>query len=475
MLKSTFLNILSPILPSSKGFIAKLVEFYRGTTSLKLLKEYEQSDMFNRMDLNNIQIKKFNDLIKSIYKNNIYYSNQFKENNKEKFLIKTLDEISEFNILSKNELRIGLKNRILHKNMVNMRYELATSGGTSGDPVTLYMDRNARSHGSAALLRYYGWWDVQIGDKMAVLWGRQLNPNQSKLNILKSDLHRLLGNRLFLNTFVINDKILSNHYSEIFNYNPIILRGYANSLYLFAKHIDSNNLKLWSSLKIISSTSEKLTVKMKDFIEKVFKKPVTNQYGCGEVYGAAFECPEGRNIHIAEEHVYIECLNASDEPVYEEEGRIVITDLDNYITPLIRYEVGDLGIITNEKCICGRIHKVIKEITGRLSDELLLANNNKIAPSYWSVLFRQFPEIDQACIIAVSKNELIIDFLLNNDFNKKNILFIKKTIKDVVGDDIILEFRKVKRIMKTNSGKHEWVIKKDIPGRYNTENIIKIL
>lgn len=475
MLKSTILNILSPILPSSKGKIAKLVEIIRGTNSLNILKHYNKTDKINRDELNNLKIEKLNKLIISVLNNNMYYIKHLGKTITEFVPFKNIDDFKSYNILTKSNLREGIRKNIYHKNIKKMKYEIATSGGTSGDPVTLFMDRNARSHGSATLLRYYNWWNVEIGDKMAVLWGRQVNQNQSKLNILKGDFHRLLGNRLFLNTFVINDRILWNHYSEILNYDPIILRGYANSLYLFAKYIDKNNLKLWSSLKLISSTSEKLTVEMKALIEKVFKKPVTNQYGCGEIYGAAFECPEGRNLHIAEEHVHIECLNDSNEPVYDQEGRIVITDFDNYVTPLIRYEVGDLGIITNKECICGRTHKVIKEITGRLSDELILANNNIIAPSYWSVLFRQFSEINQACIIVVSRSELIIDFILNTDFNEKKILFIKKSIKDVVGDNIELKFRKVKTIKKSSSGKYQWVIKEVNSDVNNANNIIKFL
>ena len=475
MLKSTILNILSPILPSSRGKIAKLVEIFRGTNSLNILKDYNKTDKINRDELNNLKIEKLNKLIISVLNNNVYYTEHLRKTKREFVPLKSIDDFKSYNILTKSKLRKGIRNNIYHKNLKKMKYEIAASGGTTGDPVIIFMDRNARSHGSAALLRYYDWWDVKIGDKMALLWGRQANPNHSKLYILKTELHKLLGNRLYLNSFVLNNEILENHYKEIFNYNPIILRGYANSLYLFAVYVNNNKLPLWTNLKVISSTSEKLTKEKKVFIETVFNKPVTDQYGCGEIYGAAFECPEGRNIHISEEHVHIECLNEVDEPVFEKEGRIVITDLDNYVTPLIRYEVGDLGIITKKQCICNRSHLVLKEITGRLSNELIMGNNNKISQGFWPDIFKKHSEISEATVYVISPEKLIIDFLLHKDFSKNNLTHLKISINEVVGKGIEIEFRKVKKIIKSNSGKHNWVIKNPNPIIFNSENIIEIL
>ena len=126
-----------------------------------------------------------------------------------------------------------------------MQYEKAFSGGTTGDPVKVLMDRNSRSHSTAAIMRYFNWWGCEIGQKTVVLWGRQFSSDIGKFGKIKTDIHRLLTKKLYLNTFMLNDNILLEHYKSFHAYNPYILRGYANSVYLFAQFIDIRIYHFW--------------------------------------------------------------------------------------------------------------------------------------------------------------------------------------------------------------------------------------
>tara|TARA_Y100001958_G_scaffold160115_1_gene166519 strand:- start:18631 stop:20022 length:1392 start_codon:yes stop_codon:yes gene_type:complete len=452
-------------LPKNDSLIVKLVEHLRGTNALNLYNKYKKSDLMSIKDINENKIKKLNILFNSIFKNNQFYKKHWKLNDLNQFKISSLSELEKIPILTKNHLKNSYDD-LIHKNIMNMQYEKAFSGGTTGDPVKVLMDRNSRSHSTAAIMRYFNWWGCEIGQKTVVLWGRQFSSDIGKFGKIKTDIHRLLTKKLYLNTFMLNDNILLEHYKSFHAYNPYILRGYANSVYLFAQFIYNQKLEIPDNLRLISCTSEKLTNEMKIFIEKVFNVAVTNQYGFGEINSVAFECRKGRNMHIVDEHVHVEALDENDQVVYDEPGRLVVTDLDNFTMPLIRYEVGDIGVISKQKCICGRHNNVLKEVTGRLSNALVLANGNKIAPSYWSVLLRPYRSIIQSCINVIDGRhiEVYLSLSTNNDF--LDIPYLKSSINKILGEKITFSIIQVTDVPKPKSGKAVWVI-------YNNEKISK--
>jgi phenylacetate-CoA ligase len=98
---------------------------------------------------------------------------------------------------------------------------------------------------------------------------------------------------------------------------------------------------------------------------RVFDAPIADEYGSSETEIIAFECPEG-NRHIISENVLVEVVKDTDKTA--EAGEIVVTDLNNRLMPLIRYRLGDRGILGDHACPCGRNLPILKEIQGRTSE-----------------------------------------------------------------------------------------------------------
>lgn len=97
-----------------------------------------------------------------------------------------------------------------------------------------------------------------------------------------------------------------------------------------------------------------------------------------EVSAIAYECSYHTGLHITLEHVYVEVLDSNNNNILVEPGMIVATDLDNYVMPFIRYETGDLGSFSEEKCPCGVNQPLLKSIDGRSIDTITLANGAKV-------------------------------------------------------------------------------------------------
>ncbi len=445
------------ILPDPTGPFGRVVERIRGTEILPNLELLRQSESWSLSELSSFRDRKLTELLQTTYRDCPWYRQRFEDAGLTPNLVFTAADLTALPILKKDDLRQGQQHGLESRRIAQMRLDGAASGGTTGDPIQIKMSREARNLAGAAQLRGMEWWGRRLGERTAVLWGRQ-PPHDMTLTAKLAERAKLfLTRRMYFNSFYLDDDILGRYYQQIARFRPVILRGYANSVYLMARFIQQRNLPPFAGLKLASCTSERLDEEMRAVIEDVFSVPAVNQYGCGEVLGIANECPEGRNMHVNEEHVILETVDERGQPIEGEPGRILLTDLDNFAMPLIRYELGDLGILSREPCCCGRAHPILRDVVGRMSEELVLANGRKISPAYWSVLLRPYPEIKHACVRVMSPSHLQIDMVLAGTLAADKKRYLEASVDEAVGSGITTEWRQVASIPPVRSGKTPWV------------------
>ena len=131
-------------------------------------------------------------------------------------------------------------------------------------------------------------------------------------------------------------------------FRPTYLYGYASAIVDFCTFVNNRNYSLPSSIKSVITTSEVLTPSMRKLIENCTGVKVFNEYGCGEVGSIAHECEAG-NLHTMDDNLIVEVDNTDGKS-----GELIVTDLYNYATPLIRYRVRDYATKSNSTCSCGR-------------------------------------------------------------------------------------------------------------------------
>ncbi len=128
-------------------------------------------------------------------------------------------------------------------------------------------------------------------------------------------------------------------------------------------------------------------------------------YGTSEMSGPLFtECHLQNGIHIWADLFLIEAVDPETGEQVEdgERGELVVTSLDKWAFPLIRYRLGDLTIITNEPCECGRTHPRIMRILGRTDDMIVVRGINVFPSQVESVLMR-IPEVGDNYQIIVDR------------------------------------------------------------------------
>jgi len=309
-------------------------------------KELKQSDFAPLEELQAIQLNRLKKLLFHAKDHSPFYADKLTLLDIENI---TLSDLSRIPILSKKDLYENI-DTILNNPKDKKLIKSETSGST-GDALIFYRSQEWDAYHRAAQYRGYSWYNINPWDKNIYFWG--FNPNWKEL--LKTRLLDFLMNRYRI--FSFDDSILDKT-SKVLK-KCCYVEGYSSAVFELAQHMKKKGLT-YSNVKLVKGTSEKVYDYYHDSVKNAFGQKMVSEYGAAETGIIAFECPYG-NMHIIMENVIVEVI----------EDKIVVTNLHSDSFPIIRYELGDYVVLDNEaKCPCGREHKIIKEVTGRVGKKI---------------------------------------------------------------------------------------------------------
>ncbi|MEW6602338.1 MAG: hypothetical protein AB1499_15305, partial [Nitrospirota bacterium] len=236
----------------------------------------------------------------------------------------------------------------------------------------------------------------------------------------------------------------------------VSLYGYASNLYRIAKICHKHEIN-YIEFPITFSTGEMLYDHQRDFLKKQFKSNIFDYYGCNEVGPIAYEC-EYHKKHISGERMIIETTDAKGNQVINVQGEITITDLDNYAMPFIRYKNGDVAVMTNDACSCGRGLKIIKSVEGRTQEYLRTLDGNYIPAIFFPTRFRNLRGVDQYQIIQHDIYNTSLRIVKNRFFSIKELNEMKQVVKEMLGNSVNVNIEECNYIPLTTRGKTRLVI-----------------
>ncbi|MEO6609789.1 MAG: AMP-binding protein, partial [Aestuariivirga sp.] len=147
-------------------------------------------------------------------------------------------------------------------------------------------------------------------------------------------------------------------------FGPSYLLHYPNSLAALVDHCEHHSIEL-PSLRQIRSIGETLSPALRARVKAVLNVGITDTYSSNEIGVIAVECPVSGKYHVMAENLIVEILNKGGKPcVPGEVGRVVLTDLHNFATPIFRYDIGDYAE-QGDGCLCGRGLPTLNRIMGR--------------------------------------------------------------------------------------------------------------
>ena len=212
-----------------------------------------------------------------------------------------------------------------------------------------------------------------------------------------------------------------------------------------SKVIEDENIKLDFKPRAIISVGENLYEFQREKCEKNFKTNMYNLYGSIEFQTIATECKYKNGLHVFEDLFNVET---------DKKDNLVITRYDSSSTPFIRYQIGDCGKLTFEKCKCGKKGLKIKKIKGRIDEYLLLPKNKRLYPH---PITRKIGQINQKYegvilefkIIQKSRKNIIFNLILKkkNNLSKKDL---EKALKKFFPKEMNIQFKYPEKIKRKN-------------------------
>src|SRR5205823_12037496 len=192
----------------------------------------------------------------------------------------------------------------------------------------------------------------------------------------------------------------------------------------------------------VKSTADILTARQREIIQTAFQAPIYNFYGSREVNNMAAECPEHSGLHVNSLCRYIEVVDDKGNPVRAGfPGRIVVTDLTNFVMPFIRYETGDIGVWSDKPCSCGRAFSLLAEILGRKSDFIVAPSGKIIHGEFFTHLFYDIPEVANFQVSQASLSQLRVEIVLRQGATACNLSSLRQRIESALGAGVTCDIQ----------------------------------
>ncbi len=141
-----------------------------------------------------------------------------------------------------------------------------------------------------------------------------------------------------------------------------------------------------------------------------------------------------------------------------EVGELVVTDLDNYGFPFIRYKIGDLASFSSTVCPCGRNLQGLKSIEGRSFDIIHGVNGNRLGGTFWTLLMRRTKGVENFQVIQTKMDKLEIKIVKSVDYSPHAIEDMVNAVHDKLGDALDIDLTYVSYIPSTKNGKRKFVV-----------------
>jgi len=341
-------------------------------------------------------------ILKFAYEQVPYYRSKFDKAGLNPQDIRSREQWELVPILEKSDL-VKHFDEIKARQVNPKRLRLSSTGGSTGVPVVVCADR--RLPIEPLRWRMLSWWGVGPGEDAAYAWR---SFNWSRLEKLRRKILFWPTRRLYLDASLISKANIEAFVRQCQDVRPALIQGYVGAIEALADYIIANRIP-FPSPKAVWVTASPVSKTQRAKMLSAFRAPIYDQYGCGEIGQLAAQCAKSDHLHVFSDAVCIEFVDNDGHSVGTgDQGQIALTDLENFVFPLIRYINGDEGSAIAGQCTCGVNLPLMAAVKGRTTDHLYLPDGGIMAGDYLTTIFDNDPNCVKAFQVF-QKKDLSID------------------------------------------------------------------
>jgi phenylacetate-CoA ligase len=422
--------------------------------------DLRQSQWLARAQLQEVQLAKLQRLLQHAYVHVPYYRQAMIRAGLRPEDVESIDDLTRLPLLEKHDVRKRLHFELFADNHRKRdMHRIATSGST-GEPFVTYADRHQLEMRFATTLRALEWTGWRFGDPQVRLWHQTLG--MSRLQALRERIDAWFLRRLFIPAFEMKRSTLEDYVDRIRRHDPVLVDGYAESLNFLASYVRSGGEPGFSPRAVMSS-AQVLPENVRAVIEEGLNTTVYDKYGAREFSGIAYQCGESPDHHVMDESYIVELLVSGRPAAPGEVGEVVITDLNNFSVPLIRYRIGDLAMAVDNTtpCPCGRALSRIGRIQGRTQAIVHCGNGTWLPGTFFHHFFKDYDYAIRSFQVHQShKGAFTLRIVKNDQFSEDAFARILDELRQFVGDrsETAIDVHFVDEIPLVETGKHSPVI-----------------
>lgn len=448
---------MSNILTSFEEIVWPAIPSQSASTRLAIQYQFEQSQWWSPEELLNHQLEQLSIVLTHAYKTVPLYQDLYKSQSFKPKRILTSQLLSEIPIVSRDIIQQAGEN-LLSNNIPKHHgalHEISTSGST-GATVKLKNTYVGQFFFNAFTLRDH------------LLHKRDLHKKYSAIRLTQSDnalppfgKHVDIWDGSFTDIYKSGPASLLSIRSSVDEQwewlkkeNPEYFLTYPSNLNGIMDKIEQEGNSL-TNLSQVITFGETVSTEIRQRVKETFGVTLIDMYSCQEVGYMAFQCPENEHYHVQSENIILEVLDNNNEACKPGEiGRVVITTLHNFASPLIRYDIGDYAEV-GEACTCGRGLPVLKRIVGRVRNLITYPDGSKAWPLVGSDSYDDIVNVKQFQFIQKTINDIEVKLVVKNILSENDEIQLKKRIIQSLRHPFNLEFTFHEIIERSEGGKFE--------------------
>jgi phenylacetate-CoA ligase len=428
------------------------VQFLRGQNVYKylsLVKNDEIKAKSEIIELHNIKLQR---VIRTAFNHIPYYSKLFRTLGLSPDDFHSKSDLQKLPVLSKREI-LEHEKELIDPEFPHKLF-LRKTGGSTGMTLHFMKEGESLALNDAIMFRCYNWYGIDIGDRQVRFWGVPVSADIRR----KEQFKDFLANRIRISAFDISRRSCLEQYRRIKKFKPAYFYGYTTAIYGFCLFMKELGICLDDlNLKAVICTAEKMYPHHRKLFDEVFNCPVVDEYGSSENGIIAFQCPEG-NMHIMADHLCVEFLDENDQHVAPgQAGRIVITDLSCHAMPLIRYDIGDIGRPSAEKCSCGIELPLMEMVEGRKEDFIRKKNGELVHAAYLCYTLKE-DTVHEFKMYQKAEDLLHVQIVKSPSFTDGSEKKLESNLRSALGQNVRIVFEYLDKIPREKSGKLRYFV-----------------
>ena len=366
--------------------------------------------------------------------------------------------LQQMPILTKDVIR-GCFESLKSDDLDARKWIYNTSGGSTGEPVRFIQDNDYLAKSGAVKMTFSWLAGCDIGEPQLYLWGSERDIIEGREH-LRARMFTWLTNSVYVNAFRMTEEKMRGFIDLLNRRRPKLIVSYAEPLYEMAAFAEREGISIVPQSAVITSAGM-LYPFMREKMEKVFQCRVYNRYGSREVGDIACERNGLEGLWVAPWGNYIEIVDEQGNRVPDgEEGDILVTNLNNEAMPLIRYKIGDRGVLMPSSRQAGQPYgQVLKSLLGRNLDVFRTSDGTLVYAAYFINLLFFKNWVQKYQVIQKDYKHILFKIVLDGSQAPQSELDqITSRTRILFGQDCRVDFEFLNEIPVTTSGKFRYTI-----------------